>query len=84
MTVVAGGAVAAKLAEACLEIGSQLELTASVAAEGDHHLQDLHQHPGVLPEHPAAVVVVVVVVAAAAAAVVVVVAAAAVVVAAAS
>ncbi len=81
MTVVAGGAVAAKLAEACLEIGSQLELTASVAAEGDHHLQDLHQHPGVLPEHPAAVVVVVVVVAAAAAVVVVV---AAVVVAAAS
>ncbi len=76
MTVVAGGAVAAKLAEACLEIGSQLELTASVAAEGDHHLQDLHQHPGVLPEHPAAaavVVVVVVVVVAAAAAVVVVV-----------
>lgn len=49
VTVAAEGAVAGKLAEACPEVVNLWERIASVAAGGDHRLQDLHQHLGVLP-----------------------------------
>lgn len=42
MTVADEGAVAAKLAEACLEVVNLWERIASVAAGGDRWLQDLH------------------------------------------
>lgn len=54
VTVAAGGAVAAKLAEAWPEVVNPWERIASVAAGGNHRLQDRHQDLEVQPQHSAA------------------------------